>query len=253
MSSQVSQTVIVQQKQGCFGGCLTFFAVLVVIGLGIRYWYIAVPILIVGATFAYYQWDQNRKRAGRVPPPTTGIVDPWIDQVRHQVAALGFTEQTRNTGALLGGVPLLGDGAFVCGSTQIWANLFSTSQQAEAAAITLRDQQNFREGMANGYAQIQVQGRVLYTAFGQGQPLASDSLHSFIAAAAASPPPGSTEPSQTALHAAESSTSTAEPGSVSGSSIPITQQLRELGELRDRGVLTEAEFQAKKAELLKRM
>jgi hypothetical protein len=252
MSSQVSQTVIVQQKQGCFGGCLTFFAMLVVIGLGIRYWYIAVPVLIVGAAFAYYQWDQNRKRAGRVPTPKTGIVDPWIDQVRDKVATLGFTEQTRNTGALLGGVPLLGDGAFVSGSTQVWANLFSTSQQAEAAAITLRDQQNFREGMANGHAQIQVQGRVLYTAFGQGQPLASDSLHSFIAAAQ-SAPPASTELPQTALHAAEGSTSTVEPASVSGSSTPITQQLRELGELRERGVVTEAEFQAKKAELLKRM
>lgn len=45
----------------------------------------------------------------------------------------------------------------------------------------------------------------------------------------------------------------AAPAAASGPAETVSDQLRQLGELRDAGVLTQEEFDAKKAELLARM
>jgi hypothetical protein len=50
----------VQKNSGCFSGCGTVFAVLLLIGLAVEYWYIAVPLAVVGAGLAI--WNHNREQ-----------------------------------------------------------------------------------------------------------------------------------------------------------------------------------------------
>jgi hypothetical protein len=103
-SQQQSQTVhvTVQNKsRGCgCGGFLAFLLVLGIIALGIQYWYVTVPVLLVAGGIAY--WYYQRQHA-KPRPPKSGPADAWLNQVAQRLVTHGFREQTRKTGANLAG------------------------------------------------------------------------------------------------------------------------------------------------------
>jgi hypothetical protein len=58
-----NQTIIVTQKnEGCLSGCGTLFAVLIVAGLTINYWYVALPLAIAGAGAGVWIWNRRQVR-----------------------------------------------------------------------------------------------------------------------------------------------------------------------------------------------
>jgi hypothetical protein len=68
MSSQPIR-VEVQKKGGCLSGCATIFAVVLVIGLAVTYWYVAVPIAVVGLIAGGIYWNSQRSQAPGIPAP----------------------------------------------------------------------------------------------------------------------------------------------------------------------------------------
>jgi hypothetical protein len=104
-NQNVQVTQIVENK-GCLSGCGTAIAVVLVVGLTIQYWYVSVPVAVLGAAwFGYWYYKQR----GKLPDPKAGSQDPWLGQIALRVRPLGFIEQTRNTGRHLEGVPMEGD------------------------------------------------------------------------------------------------------------------------------------------------
>jgi len=49
----------IQKNEGCLGGCGTIFAVTLLIGLAVEYWYVALAAAVVGAGIAFYLWQQQ--------------------------------------------------------------------------------------------------------------------------------------------------------------------------------------------------
>jgi hypothetical protein len=77
------QTIIinnsnVQKNSGCLGGCGTVFAVLLLVGLAVEYWYISVGVLVVGiAAAAWHYFDQRQKLgAGHQAVPARATRSP---------------------------------------------------------------------------------------------------------------------------------------------------------------------------------
>jgi O-antigen/teichoic acid export membrane protein len=65
------QTIVVQQTNtngGCFGGCGTAIAVVLLVGLAVEYWYIALGVALVGAVGAGWYLYQQRWPRSRNPP-----------------------------------------------------------------------------------------------------------------------------------------------------------------------------------------
>lgn len=90
MSGQQPVIVNVEQvNRGCgCGGCLTFIAVLLIIGVAIEYWYIAVAIAVIAAIAGVLVWLDRRdtepdgdtvdaKTRGELwaSPSTTAVID----------------------------------------------------------------------------------------------------------------------------------------------------------------------------------
>ena len=66
-----NQTIVVTQKnEGCLSGCGTVLGVLLLVGLAVQYWYIAVPLAVVGAGTAFWYHTRQADLAGAQPPLT---------------------------------------------------------------------------------------------------------------------------------------------------------------------------------------
>jgi hypothetical protein len=67
------QTIIVSQNNsndgGCLGGCGTLFAVMIVIGLLIKYWYVAVPVVVAIVGIGIWLWSQPAAPVAAAPGP----------------------------------------------------------------------------------------------------------------------------------------------------------------------------------------
>jgi rRNA maturation protein Nop10 len=76
-----NQTIIVSQKnEGCLSGCGTLFALLLVVGLAIQYWYVVVPLAVVGAGAGVWMWNRRQLEptvgtaaTGPAPSPPTAL------------------------------------------------------------------------------------------------------------------------------------------------------------------------------------
>jgi hypothetical protein len=241
--------VQVEKKGGCFSGCGTALGVLLLIGLAVKYWYVALSILVLIAVIALVVNARRREQARRKPGPR----DPWLNEVSVALADLGLTEKARNTGAQLGGAPLEGDIGLEAHGFSVFVNLFATNELARQAEIGLRAKPSTREALVSGKTAIRTVDRVLYVANGRGGPVDDFRLDevvrmvSPIAVPPARPPVGSAPAPSAAPHPGSGAAPLAAP------SPDALAQLRDLGELRRNGVLTEAEFEAKKAELLRRI
>jgi hypothetical protein len=69
------QTIIVTQNNsndgGCLSGCGTLFAVMIVVGLLVTYWYVAVPVAVVAVGLGVWLW--RRQPAPTPPAPAPAI------------------------------------------------------------------------------------------------------------------------------------------------------------------------------------
>jgi hypothetical protein len=214
-------------------------AVLIVGGLLITYWYVAVPVAVLAAAGGIYWYFKQR---GKLIGPQEGPQDRWLDQVAVKLHSLGFTEQTRNTGRHLEGVPMEGDVCLDGDGLRVFVNTFSNSARASQAAQKLQAKRNFRDSMARGYTSVVVREQLVFVASGVGRPVNSELLDRVM----------------TSVGSLPQSTATSEPAELetptpTRADADVLEQLRKLGELRDAGVLRPEEFEAKKAELLERL
>jgi hypothetical protein len=236
---QVTQVV---ENKGCLSGCGTLFAVLLVVGLIVTYWYVAVPIAVLAAGGGAYFYF---KRRGELPAPQPGAQDPWLDQISSRLGALGFSERTRNTGQQLEGVPLEGDICLDADDMRLFVNVFRIPSHAEQVSDRLKSKANIQAAMTGGQSGVVSQGRVVYVANGMGDRLQSARLESVIKTVGeVAPPTVGEEPQRELAPATRSGPET---------QIDVLDQLQKLGQLRDTGVLTKEEFEEKKSTLLKRL
>lgn len=240
---------VVVEKKGGGSGCGTAFGILLLIGLAIKYWYVALGIAVLVGVVGLMVNAQKRKQARRRPGPR----DPWLNEVAVALSDLGLTERARNTGAQLGGAPLEGDIGVTEDKFSVFVNLLATDELARRAEIGLRAKPDIRTAMAEGRTAIKTVGRVVYVATGRGgvvdefrfdevvravDPIAMPPAYQAAAGAAPTPVVQPFEPSAAQI----------------GATAPdALDHLRRLGELRAAGVLTDAEFEVKKAELLRRV
>jgi Short C-terminal domain len=221
--------------------------------LAIEYWYVSLGVAAILIVVALMKAARQRELARHRPGP----LDPWINEVVVALADLGFTEIARNTGSQIEGVPLEGDVGLNADRLTVYVNLFSDQRRARQAELALRAKPKVRNAISSGGTAIETRGRVVYMANGGGgvvDEFRFDEVMRVAAQVPVPPPlPGAgtlqTAPVQpAALHATAARAVAAE-----APSADVLEHLRRLGELRSAGVLTDAEFEAKKAELLGRI
>jgi Short C-terminal domain len=240
MARQQPIRVVVERKGGCMSGCGTALAAMLLLGLTIQYWYVALPIVAIVAVAAISSTKTQRKKAAHEPGPR----DPWLNEVAVALADLGLKEIARNTGAQLGGAPIDGDIGLQADRFLVYVTLFSDQRLARQAELGLRAKPDVRDAIAKGATAVRTADRVVFVASGRGAVVDEFRLDEVVRVVGplAVPPPLQVVPT----------------ASLSGAASPapsadVLEQLRRLGELRTAGVLTDAEFEAKKAELLGRL
>ena len=249
--SQQPVRVVVEKRPS---GCGTWLAIMILLGLAIAYWYVSLAIVAIVIAVAIIRARQKRELARHRPGPR----DPWLNEVAVAVADLGFTETERNTGSQLGGAPIEGDIGLQANRLKVYVNLFSDQRLARQADLGLRAKPDIRAAISKGATAIHTAGRVVYVANGRGGVVDELSFEEVVRVvgelavpppltpAAVITPPDATEPRSSRDAGMVAVRAEAAPADV-------LEQLRKLGELRDAGVLTDAEFAAKKAELLGRV
>jgi hypothetical protein len=174
--------------------------------------------------------------------------DPWLSAVGMALMALGYVGAKKSTGADFGGVQSDADViASTYAGSVVHVALFSTTEVRERAGELLANDPRYQKGSRSGAMEARVRGRVVLIADGQGKPLPPGAAERALAAVSrlAIKPPGSTP------NVTSSPRDTADaPSSEAESHI---EQIRKLGELKDAGILSEAEFEAKKTDLLGRI
>jgi hypothetical protein len=243
MSQQQSQTVqVIQRNQGCFSGCGTVIAVLIVVGLAIAYWYVAVPLaIILAGTFLWYWYQQKQK----LPAPGPGPLDSWLNRIAILLTDQGYVEQTRNTGQQLEGSPLRGDLVVEGHGMRLFVNAMHDADAATQTANRLRAKPDFQRGLGRQTVDVQTRGQLLLIARSQSGVLDQAQVSSALDAVAEIPPEGG--------RSLEAETVSAPDPAPATSRDDVFENIEKLAALRDSGVITAEEFEAKKAELLKRL
>ena len=235
--SQQPVRVVVEKRPS---GCGTWLAVMVLLGLAIEYWYISLGVVAIVIAIALVRAARQRELARHRPGPR----DPWLNEVAVALADLGLREIARNTGAELGGAPMDGDIGLQAERFLVYVNLFSDQRLARQAELGLRAKPEVRAAVANGRTAIRTADRVVFVANGRGGVVDEFRLDEVVRVVgrdggAAAVAAGARNLSSRASRRAPDP--------------DVLEQLRKLGELRKAGVLTDAEFEAKKAELLGRL
>jgi hypothetical protein len=233
--SQQPVRVVVEKKPS---GCGTWLGVMILLGLAIEYWYISLAIVAIVIAVAVIRARQKRELARHRPGPR----DPWLNEVAVALSDLGLKETARNTGAELGGAPMDGDIGLQVERFLVYVNLFSDQRLARHAELGLRAKPEVRAAVANGRTAVRTAGRLVFVANGRGGVVDEFRLDEVIRVVGGIPVPPPLQPAPAYS-----------PLATAGPSPDVLEQLRKLGDLRKAGVLTEAEFEAKKAELLGRI
>lgn len=123
-----------------------------------------------------------------------------------------------------------------------YVNLFSDQRLARQAELGLRAKPEVRAAVSDGRTAIRTADRIVFVANGRGGVVDEFRLDDVVRVVGrlAVPPPLQPAPAA------------AMPGAAPADA-DVLEQLRKLGELRKVGVLTDGEFEAKKAELLGRV
>ena len=164
MSQQQPIRVVVERKGGCLSGCGTALAIMLLLGLTIQYWYVALPIVAIVVLVAISNAKTQRKKAAHKPGPR----DPWLNEVAVALADLGLKEIARNTGAQLGGEPIDGDIGLQADRFLVYVSLFSDQRLARQAELGLRAKPEVRNAIANGATAVRTAGRIVFVANGRG-------------------------------------------------------------------------------------
>jgi hypothetical protein len=233
--SQQPVRVVVEKRPN---GCGTWLAVMILLGLAIEYWYISLAIVAIVIAMAVVRARQKRELARHRPGPA----DPWLNEAAVALSDLGLRETARNTGSELGGAPMDGDIGLQAERFLVYVNLFSDQRLARQAELGLRAKPEVRAAVANGRTAITTAGRIVFVANGRGGAVDEFRLDEVVRVVGriAVPPPLRPGPTTAAVRAPA-----ADPD--------VLEQLRKLGDLRKAGVLTDAEFENKKGELLGRI
>jgi Short C-terminal domain len=251
MSQQQPIRVVVEHKKSS-SGCGAALLVLIAIGLAIKYWYVSVAIVVMVVVMGVVANERQKQKAREQARHRRGPRDPWLNELAVALADFGLTETARNTGHQLGGVPLEGDIALQGERFTVYVNLFADGELARQAELGLRANPSTRDSVTAGRSEIKTTGRVLYVADGQGHALDElrfdEVMRTVGKIALPAPLPAPVAQTRTAR---KSSTPT--PASALQPSPDALEQLHKLGELREANVLTQSEFEAKKAELLRRV
>jgi hypothetical protein len=249
--------VVVEKKpSGCWGA----LGVMLLVGLAIEYWYISLGILVLLVVIGAVGQSKQKKQRALAQEKTRhrrGPRDPWLNEVAVALADVGLIERARNTGAQVGGVPIEGDIGLEGERLSVYVTLLATDGLARQAELGLRAKPEVRAAHANGRSMVKAQGRVLFTANGRGGIVDEYRFEEALAMVDKlnMPPPLPPRPDTAAPPRTEGPGSAGGPSAMqAGVAEPdVLEQLRKLGELRAAGVLTEVEFDAKKAELLRRV
>lgn len=212
---------------------------MVLLGLAIEYWYISLGVVAVVIAIALVRAARQRELARHRRGPR----DPWLNEVAVALADLGLREIARNTGGELGGAPMDGDIGLQAQRFHVYVNLFSDQRLARQAELGLRANPEVRSAVNDGRTAIRIVDRIVFVANGRGSVVDEFRLDEVVRVVAKMPVP---PPLHSALATSLSSV-------MPPPNSDVLEQLRKLGELRTAGVLTDAEFQAKKAELLGRL
>jgi hypothetical protein len=233
--SQQPVRVVVEKRPS---GCGTWLALMILLGLAIEYWYISLAIVAIVIAVAFVCARQKRELARHRPGPR----DPWLNEVAVELSDVGLKEAARNTGAELGGAPLDGGIGVQTERFLVYVNLFSDQRLARQAELGLRATPAVRAAVANGRTAIKTAGRIVFVANGRGGVVDEFRLDEVVRVVGAIPVPPPLQPAP--AHA---------PLAPGAPSPDVLEQLWKLGDLRKAGVLTDAEFEAKKTELLGRI
>ena len=227
--------VVVEKRPS---GCGTWLAVMILLGLAIEYWYISLAVVAIVIAVALVGAARKRELARHRPGPR----DPWLNEVAVALADLGLTETERNTGDQLGGVPIDGDIGLQTDRLKVYVTLFSDQKLARQAELGLRAKPDIRTAVANGRTAIRTVERIVFVANGRGSVVDEFRLDEVVRLVALIPVP---PPLRSAPASLGPAAAVPDPD--------VLEQLRKLGGLRNAGVLTDDEFEAKKAELLGRI
>lgn len=252
MAQQEPIRVVVEKKGGCFSGCGTTLGVLLLIGLAIKYWYIALGIVALVALIGLIANSEQKCKAQEAARCRVGPRDPWLNEVAVALGELGFSEVARNTGSQLGGAPMEGDIGLREVRLLVYVNLFADPELARQAEIGLRVQPNIRDAVTNGHTALKTNGPVLLVANGRGGVVDEYRVNEVEhAVAEIALPPAFKYRSGTASRQLATPSLVPQPETATESD-PL-EQIRKLAKLRDDGMLSDTEFEAKKAELLRRL
>jgi Short C-terminal domain len=173
------------------------------------------------------------------------------------LAELGLTETARNTGTEVGGVAIEGDIGLEDDKFAVHVTLFGNGEQAHHAELGLRANPSTRSATSRGLSAVKTVGRVVYVANGRGSVMdefrVDEVVHTVGGIALPSPLNIADDAPNRTKATSGTRPSTPSFAQVSRPSPDTLEQLRKLGELRATGVLSNAEFEAKKAELLRRI
>jgi hypothetical protein len=238
MGRQQPIHVVVERRGGRLSGCGTALALLVLVGLAVQYWYVALAIVAIVVVAAILNARARRRQTVQRPGPR----DPWLNEVAVALADVGLTEIARNTGTQLGGTPIEGDIGLQAERFEVHVTLFSDHRLARQAELGLLAKPDVRDAIARGRTAIRTVDRVVFAARGRGGVVDEFRLDEVAHVVGQITVPPALRPAFARV---------AEDGAQAGRD--VLEQLRKLGGLREAGVLTDAEFDTKKAELLDRL
>ena len=250
MAQQPVRVVVEHRRRR--SGCGTVFLVLLALGLAIKFWYVSVGLLALLVVLGVASNQQQKQKALEAARRRPGPRNPWLNEVAVALADLGLTETGRNSGRQLGGAPLEGDIGLTDERLEVYVNLFADGEIARQAEVGLRANPKTREAVKAGRSEIKRSGRIVYVANGKGSAVDDFRLDEVMRTVGKLAIPSPLHGPE-AWSPAPKKPQVKPPSKTSGPSPDALEQLRKLGELRDSGVLTQSEFEAKKAELLKRV
>lgn len=246
---------------------LVFILIWVVITaavIAVHFWFLSLPLVCVGGGLAIRRHQRRKQLARHQPGPS----DPWLNEVVVAVSDLDFNECERNVTDHYFGVLTEGYVELCKQRVIVDVVLFANQIQTRNAEMALRTEPAVRSELSREMAALHNGGRVLIVARTKMGAIDDYDFSEIVRLVGEIPLPppimvGRAVAYRTATRATASGTGsrtvTATLPRLAPRPAPAARdhdaldQLERLGRLWSSGVLTEAEFQSKKAELLQRI
>lgn len=238
---------------------IILWLVITAIVIAVHFWFLSAPVLAASGVFAVRRQRRRRQLERHQPGPR----DPWLNEVLVELSELGFEERERNFTPSYHGVPVEGYIELQRERLSVDVVIFAHHTLARNAEFAMRADAAVRTELHRAAAEIRNLGRVLLfarTRLGVVDEFDFDEVTRVVSRIAPPPPIASRTPVVSTHVSVATPTAFAPAGARTiTTTLPpaaphdTIEQLRQLGQLRDSGVLTEDEFAAKKAELLQRI